>query len=82
MPLEWADRDVFRGDWSPLSGFRVPTLAFQNEHDPVADHTFTEDALTTHAPEFIELVTTAGDNHGYFEFDIYESRVRDFLQIS
>src|SRR5690606_26948299 len=62
MPLEWADRDVFRGDWSPLSDFRVPILAFHNEHDPVANYTFTKDALTAHVPESTQLVTAAGDN--------------------
>ena len=79
MPLKIVD-EPGTFDWSALSSFAVPALAFHNEHDRTADYAFTAAKLAELNPG-ITLVTTPGDTHNYTEFTSYESKIKDFLSI-
>lgn len=80
MPLELASEDLFKGDWSALSDFTVPTIAFHNDQDPIS-YEFTKQALVEHGPGKLELITKKGDNHNYTEFADYEPQIKDFLAL-
>lgn len=75
MPLEIASGDLFRGDWSPLRNFTVPTIAFHNDEDPIS-YTFTKQALEDHAGNNIEFITRRGDNHNYTEFEEFNDKIK------
>lgn len=77
MPLQWAERDVFMGDWSTLASFRIPTLAFHNDHDPVTAYDFAKDIIASNN-DVIKLIKTSGSDHSYTEFANYESALADF----
>lgn len=79
LPLDWAEHDVFKGDWSPLADFTVPTLAFHNDHDPIADCDFVKDVLANHA-SLIRLVVTKGDTHDYLDFPEYRTALHEFFK--
>ena len=78
MPLDLAEEDLFKGDWSALSGYGVPSMAFHNEDDPVANCQFSEDKIKEQAPE-IEFVKTPGDTHEYLDFARYGQIIKNFL---
>jgi hypothetical protein len=80
MPLELASNELFKSDWSVLENFTVPSLAFHNDRDPIS-YVYTKDALAQHNPEYIKLVTVAGDTHEYLDFEDYECDIKNFLKI-
>lgn len=81
MPLNIvAEQDTFKGDWSPLRSFDVPTITFQNDNDPTADHDFAVQKLEKLKPA-ITVVTMQGDTHDYTEFESYEHRIKEFLSL-
>lgn len=80
LPFNLArDHDIFKGEWAPLTSFKIPSLAFHNDNDYVAHHAYTAEKLVS-IPS-IELVTTKGDDHGYFEFKSYKERIKAFLSL-
>lgn len=81
MPLKIVEeQETFGDDWSALSSFTVPTLAFHSDRDPTADYAFTVAKLTELNPA-ITLITTPGDTHDYTEFVSYEVEIRNFLAL-
>jgi predicted alpha/beta hydrolase family esterase len=79
MPLELAQEDVFKQSWTPLSLFPVPSLAFHNDNDPVANYDFTKTKLTALAPT-ISLITLSGDTHDYVDFTTYAEKIKTFIE--
>lgn len=80
MPFNLArDHDIFKGEWALLTTFKIPSLAFHNDNDYVARYVDTAETLMRMPA--IELVTTKGDDHGYFEFKTYKERVNAFLSL-
>lgn len=71
LPLDWAATDVFSGNWSVLKPFAVPSIAFHNEHDPIAEYTFTKKIVELYLPR-ISFITTAGEDHLYDDYEIYD----------
>jgi len=76
MPLDWACKEVFDNDLTPLKNFNIPTIAFHNDKDPIASYEFTKDIIENKSNGNIKLVTTKGSDHGYFDFTFYD----DFLE--
>lgn len=79
MSLAIAEREGTK-DWSYLSSFTVPTLAFHNDHDPVADYAFTVKKLAELAPT-ITLRTMPGNTHDYSDFVPYADEIRNYCEI-
>jgi len=80
MPLELAAGELFKNDWSALENFSVPSLAFHNDRDPI-NYEYTRDALVQHNPEYIKLMSLAGDNHDYLDFEDYENDIKTLLEL-
>lgn len=66
------------GDWSFLSEFNSPTLAYHNDHDPVADYACAVSKLKAVASK-INLKTLSGSTHDYLDFADYESDINNFI---
>ena len=79
MPLKIAATQV-GGDWSYLSTFDLPALAFHNDADPTAEYAFTKAKLSEQAPSII-LKTLSGDTHDYLDFAQYEPEIKQFLDL-
>jgi len=77
MPLDAAEA-VLGESWAPLTEFAVPALVFHNDHDPVADHTFTKDTLAAHSQPTLTFVTLSGTTHDYLDFAVYNTAIADF----
>jgi hypothetical protein len=67
-------------DWSYLSEFSQPALAFHNDADPVAEYDFVVEKLRAFAPA-ITLRTVEGNTHDYTDFASYAEEVRHFLAV-
>lgn len=80
MPLDLAAEGLFKDDWSPLSKFTIPSLAFHNDHDPTANYEFTKNKLAE-LSSVIQLVPTHGGDHVYVPFEPYEDQIKNFLMI-
>lgn len=81
LPLNLVkDEEALINEWSILKSFSIPTIAFHNEDDPVADYTFTKTTLTELNVSTIALIVTEGDNHSYTEYEVYEDRIKGFLK--
>lgn len=80
MPLELASKQLFKDDWSPLSTFSIPTIAYHNDEDPIS-YSFTSQALAEQGARSIRLITLKGDNHDYLDFKEYELEITDFLKV-
>ena len=78
MPLDMAKEQVFKDDWSALRNFSVPSLAFHNDADPVANHDAAKQLLKQHAST-IEFITTPGDDHRYADFEGYDATIGRLL---
>lgn len=81
MPIDLAAGSLFKDDWSPLFDFQIPTLAFHNIDDPVANCQFAGAKLNDLKVETIEFVKVPGDNHNYTEFSDYEAKIKEFLSL-
>ena len=79
IPFDLASTGVFAEDWSPVESFRVPSLAFHNEHDPTVSHDFAKEVVATKCPS-ITFITTEGADHSYLEFSVYAERIIPFLE--
>jgi hypothetical protein len=79
MPLKIAEAEVTK-DWSYLSEFFVPTVAFHNDNDPTADYAFTAQKIHELAPT-ITLRALHGDTHDYSDFTTYAGEIREFLTV-
>ena len=79
IPFAMAADGIFQNDWSAVSTFKVPALAFHNLQDPTADYRFTSAVLTEYTPH-IELITTDADDHWYGDFTAYDKQIVRFLQ--
>lgn len=76
MPLNIAAAN-YGADLPYLSAFTVPTLAFHNTHDPVANYGFVVECLSKSAPT-ITLRTIEDDTHDYLDFVKYEDEIKLF----
>ncbi len=65
-------------NWSYLSSFKVPALAFHNDQDPTADYRFTAEKLREFSPNTV-LQTDRGDTHDYLDFAAYRPTIKEFL---
>lgn len=72
IPFDLASQTVFKNNWSSLQDFSIPTIAFHNDDDPVADYTFTKKTIEEKGSNNIKLITTHGNDHGYFDFPLYD----------
>ena len=79
MPLDLAADELFKDDWSALSDFAVPSLAFHNQDDPVASCQFTADKLAELNVSVIAFTKLPGNTHNYTEFADYEPAIKHFL---
>lgn len=66
-------------DWSALSTFVYPSLAFHNTHDPVASIDTLRMKLKEVDVHTIDIIEMPYDNHGYVEFDSYREHIEHFL---
>ena len=71
IPFDWAFTDIFTNQ-NQLADFRVSTIAFHNDDDPVADYAFTKKTIEEKGSGNIKLITTHGNDHGYFDFPLYD----------
>ncbi len=78
IPFAMATEDIFKDDWSPVTNFTAPSIAFHNVHDPTADYRYTMATLAEKAPH-IELITTDGEDHWYGDFPEYDTEVQKLL---
>jgi hypothetical protein len=74
MPLDLAADNHFKESWAPLSGVKVPAIAFHNIADPTTSYEFTKSMLTTHNPS-ITLITTHKSDHWYGDLETYDSYI-------
>lgn len=72
IPFDLASQTIFKNDRSPLQDFNIPTIAFHNDDDPVADYAFTKKIIEEKGSGNIKLITTHGNDHGYFDFPLYD----------
>ena len=79
MSLEIA-KAKFGEDWSYLSRYDLPALAFHNDADPVADYAYTKSKIAEYAPS-VTFKTLQGDTHDYLDFSEYELEITRFLQL-
>ena len=78
IPFAMAAEDIFKDDWTAVSNFSIPGLAFHNRQDPTADYRYTQAVLAEYAPQ-IKLITTAGDDHWYGDFSEYDEAIQHAL---
>jgi hypothetical protein len=78
IPFDLAVKDLFKDDWSPVSSFTIPAIAFHNEADPTADYRYTAATLAQHAPH-ITLITTNESDHWYGDIKTYDASILEFL---
>lgn len=78
IPFDLAAEDIFKDDWSPVTNFKAPAIAFHNLEDPTAGYRFTMAALAQYAPH-IKLITTPDLDHWYGNTELYNTYVNDFL---
>ena len=79
LPFALAAEGIFQNDWSAVSSFTIPAIAFHNEQDPTADYRYTQAILAEHAPH-IELITTTADDHWYGDFSQYDAAVEKLMR--
>jgi len=80
MPLKIFKAKKVISDWSCLTEFAVPTLAFHNTEDAVADYSFTVKTVHELAPSIV-LQTLPGKTHEYLDFALYASHIKKFLSL-
>ncbi len=78
IPFAMAAEDIFKDDWTAVSNFSIPGLAFHNRQDPTADYRYTQAVLAEYAPQ-IKLITTTGDDHWYGDFSEYDEAIQHAL---
>lgn len=78
MPLDMAAGGIFKDDWSPLTSFRVPAIAFHNLEDPTTSYEFTKATLKEKAPH-ITLVTTHEADHWYGDLTTYDPYINTLI---
>ncbi len=81
LPLDWAERDVFKGDWTPLTTFSGPAIAFHNDNDPTANYGFTKNTIAQHGKSSIEFFELVGNDHSYADFSISKTTIEKFLNL-
>jgi hypothetical protein len=79
IPFDLAAEGIFKDDWSSVSNFKVPAIAFHNEQDPTADYRYTMAILAQHAPA-IELFTTPDEDHWYGNTEVYDAHIAAFFK--
>ena len=79
IPFAMAAEGIFQNDWSAVSDFKIPALAFHNLQDPTADYRYTAAILAEHTPH-IELITTDANDHWYGDLASYDEQILPFLQ--
>ena len=72
IPFDLAAQTIFKDDWTPLQDFHIPTITFHNDEDPIANYSFTKKAIEEKGNTNIKLITTRGNDHGYFDFPLYD----------
>jgi Serine hydrolase len=70
MPLDMATKDIFAGSTVVIEAFKVPTIIFHNEHDPITSCSFAKKLAAQYLPQ-ATFVTTTGNNHNYDEHNVY-----------
>ncbi|MEX0917772.1 MAG: hypothetical protein WDZ93_01295, partial [Candidatus Paceibacterota bacterium] len=82
IPLNLVDEQgIWNGEWSPLSTFTVPALAFHNQDDPVASFSFTKEKLAEHTVSSITVVPLDGEDHSYTGLEEYAAQIEAFLAL-
>ncbi len=78
IPFDLAAEGLFKDDWSAVANFKVPALAFHNEHDPTADYRYTMATLAQYAPH-VQLIATPEEDHWYGNTALYDTYLSKFL---
>jgi hypothetical protein len=78
MPFSVVADSVLKNDWSLLTDFKVPAVAFHNDNDSTATYEYTKEQLATYAST-ITLETLSGTNHDYLDFASYDATIQKFL---
>ena len=78
IPFDLAAQDLFKDDWSAVTNFSIPALAFHNEQDPTAGYRYTAAILAEHAPH-IKLITTMEKDHWYGDTATYDTHISKFI---
>jgi len=81
MPLDLANQGLFKDDWSPLSSFSVPSLAYHNVEDPTANFSFTKNKILEMPDLPIELIELPGNTHDYLDFADYVTQIKNFFKL-
>ena len=71
VPLDLAAGGIFYSQWTVLSSFKIPTMAFHNVPDPTTSYDFTKTTLEKYAPQ-IHFITTKETDHWYGDFPTYD----------
>ncbi len=79
IPFDLAAEGIFKDDWSPVTNFKMPAIAFHNEQDPTADYRYTMAVLAQHAPH-VTLITTPENDHWYGNTEVYDAHIATFLE--
>lgn len=75
------ENKLFSDDWEILRGYRVPTVAFHNTNDPVADPEHTRTILTKRHLHSVRFVTIPDNDHAYTDFSLYKPLMNAFLNL-
>lgn len=78
IPFDLAAEGIFKDDWSAVSDFSAPVLAFHNLQDPTTDYRFTAAALAQYLPQ-AKLITTEGEDHWYGDTEVYDPYLKEFI---
>lgn len=82
IPLNLVEeQNIWEGSWVSLQSFAVPSIAFHNINDPVADYEFTTKVLAAERENVIKVIEKNGDTHAYTELGDYEPAIKDFLSL-
>jgi hypothetical protein len=78
MPFSVVAESVLNNDFSIVSAFAVPTLAYHNDNDKTATYQVTKDILDAYATT-TTLITLPGDTHDYLDFEDYKQQIRLYI---
>ncbi len=82
LPLDLADKGIFKEDWSSLSNFPGPAIALHNNNDPTANYDFAKKSINQYAQNTITFIELAGNDHSYNEYNTYRPIIKNFLNLS
>lgn len=74
------EQNLFDSNWSFVSEYSVPAIAFHNINDPVAKFDVTSAKIAELKPS-IQLIALEGDTHAYDVSSAYEDKIKEFLGV-